>query len=99
MATFIINNKIYDTSKMDLIGNVKKWYEYKGYLFIQLYGKGYGRVCDCTLYRSKKGNWLLTREDLGVIYGEAITEEEAKKLLMQHDYNAYAKIYGNLEEA
>ena len=99
MAMFIIGNKKYDTSKMELIGKVEKWYECKGYLFQQIYGKGIGRKYDCALYRSEKGNWLLTHEAEGGLVGEAISEDEAKRLLMHYDYTAYSKIYGELEEA
>lgn len=84
---------------MTLIGKVKKWYEYRGYLMKQIYGEGYGAKYDCDLYRSEKGNWLLVHDGEGVCTGEAISEEEAKSLLMQYDYDAYAKEYGELEEA
>ena len=43
MARFIIKDKVYDTSKMKLIGKVKKWYEYTSYFLQQIYGKGEGR--------------------------------------------------------
>ena len=99
MARFIIKDKVYDTSKMKLIGKVKKWYEYTSYLFKQMLGEGYGRNYDCDLYRSEKGNWLLVHDGESCCIGEAITEEEAKTLLKQYDYDSYAKEYGELEEA
>lgn len=99
MAKFIIENKVYDTSKMTLICKVKKWYEYTGYFLRQMYGKGCGRKYVCDLYRSKKGNWLLVHDGESCCIGEAITEEEAKTLLKQYDYDSYAKEYGELEEA
>lgn len=99
MARFIIKNKVYDTSKMTLIGRVKKWYEYKGYFMKRIYGEGYGAKYDCDLYRSEKGNWLLVHDGEGLCIGEAISEEEAKSLLMKYDYDVYAKEYGELEEA
>lgn len=100
MARFVIQNKLYDTSKMKLIGRVKKWYEYRGLLIKRIYGEGVGKEYDCELYRSEKGNWLLTHEGENFqIMGEAINEEEAKQLLMRYDYEAYAEVYGNLEEA
>jgi hypothetical protein len=100
MARFIIENKVYDTSKMKLIGKVKKFYEYDVWLLEQIYGKGCGRNYDCELYRSDKGNWLITHNgDHLTVYGEAITEEEAKSSLKKYDYKAYVKEYGELEEA
>lgn len=99
MAMFIINNKVYDTSKMVLIGNVRKWYRYRGYLLKQIFGEGMGRTYDCELFRSEKGNWLLMYQGEFGLTGEAITEEEAQQLLKKYDYDAYVKIYGELEEA
>lgn len=96
---FIIENKVYDTSKMKLIGKVKKWYEYRDYFRKQFYGEGYGTTYPCDLYCSEKGNWLLTHEDGNKVIGEAISEIEAKQLLMKYDYDAYAEKFGELEEA
>lgn len=99
MARFIINNKVYDTQKIKLIGTVKKWYEFRSYFSRQFLGEGVGRLYNCELYCSPKGNWLLTHEGDTGLMGEAISESEAKRLLMQHDYDAYVKKYGSLEEA
>lgn len=99
MARYIIQNKVYDTEKMTFVGIVRKWYEFQGWLSQQLFGEGIGRVYTCNLYRSEKGNWLLTHEgDTGSI-GEAVKEKEAKDLLMHGDYEAYTKYFGTLEEA
>ena len=100
MARFIIQNKVYETDKMEHLGRVQKWYEFEDYVDKLLYGKGYGRVMDCELYRSKKGNYLLVREnDYGRLVGEAIGEAEAKRLLMNHQYEKYVELFGALEEA
>ena len=99
MATFIIQGKVYNTDKMTFIAYVKKWYKFTGWFLEQMYGKDMGLEHTCSLYRSDKGNWLLTHEYSGKIIGEAITEKEAKELLMRYDYEAYAKEYGELEEA
>lgn len=99
MARYIIQNKVYDTEKMTLVGTVRKWYKFQSWFSRQVFGEDMGRVYDCNLYRSEKGNWLLTHEgDTGNI-GEAIKEKEAKDLLMHCDYEAYAKYFGTLEEA
>lgn len=48
----------------------------------------------------KKGNWLLTHEmDYSKSMGEAITEEEAKELLMRYAMPIYEKMFGELPEA
>lgn len=99
MARFVINNKLYDTSKMLKVGEVKKWYEYTGFLFRQMYGKGVGRKYDCELFCSEKGNWLLTHDGENGLTGEAISEREAKDLLVRYDYESYSERFGELEEA
>lgn len=98
MARFVIQNKVYDTAKMKLIGNVKKWYELKSFVLQYLYGEC-SRVYDCEMYRSDKGRYLITHISGGEVYGEAIDEGEAKNLLMRYDYENYVKLFGELEEA
>ena len=96
---FIINNKKYDTENMTLVATVKKWYECTGWIETQMFGKGIGRNYDCKLYRSNKGSWLLTHsKGDGHIQAELISEAEAKKLLMRHDYSEYVSKFGELEE-
>lgn len=84
---------------MDHIATVKKTYPLDSIFFKRLYGENIGRIYECDMYRSFKGNFLLVREESCIKYGEAITEDEAKRLMMEHDYNAYVKLYGALEEA
>ena len=98
MATIVINNRVYDTAKMKLVGRVSKWYEFKDWLSKQVYGEGMGKVYICTLYRSEKGRFLLEHESCGSHYYEAISEAEAKNLLARYDYKNYVKLYGELEE-
>lgn len=97
MSVFVINNKKYDTEKMDYIGKVKKWY--KSDIMSQIRGGEYGYLYDCELYRSQKGNYLITRRVDNVRYGEAITETEAKSLLVKSDLSKYEELFGGIEEA
>ena len=99
MARFILQNKVYDTEKMQHLGKVKKWYAFQGWLQQQIWGKDTGLVHDCDLYRSPKGNFLLLHEDDSEIVGEAIPESEAKELLLHSNYEKYAELYGPIEEA
>lgn len=99
MARFIIKNMVYDTDKMEHIGTVKKWYEFRGWVIPQIFGEGVGRMYDCEIYRSKKGNYLLVHDEDAHIIGEAISKSEAKQLLMHSDYDKYAELFGSLEEA
>lgn len=98
---FIINGLKYDTKKMKKVADVKKWYQCDSIFTRSMFpGQKVGRVDDCELWKSKKGNWLLTREkDYGVHSGEAIEEAEAKKLLMRYATNEYEKEFGKIPEA
>lgn len=96
---FIINNLKYDTDKMELISKAKKFYPYRYSLFKSIYGTNFGTTFDCDLYRSSKGNWLLVhKQDYGY-YGEAISESEAKTLLLRYNSAKYEELFGKLEEA
>lgn len=89
---FVINKKKYDTNKMELVSN-KFRYEYE--TSHPIFG---GFTCvthDTGLYKSKKGNWLVVFNE----YGRAVTEKEARNILLKHDYKAYEKQFGELEEA
>lgn len=97
MSKFIINEKLYDTEKMELVGEVKKWY-YNGFLSA-VWGGEKGYTYNCNLYKSAKGNWLLTHTEGSTIFAEAIAEDEAKRLVKQLKYEIYVKHFGELEEA
>ena len=64
-----------------------------------------GDVCmfdgkNVKLFRSAKGNWLLTYEgDWHKSFAIALDEEKAKDILLSHDLKAYEKMFGELEEA
>lgn len=92
---FIINKLKYDTSKMMFVTD-KCEYSYKHTNIIGTLNY-MGR--NVKLYRSKKGNWLLTYETDYENRGVALTEEEAEKILLKYDYESYEKIFGELEEA
>ena len=81
---FIIKGLKYDTEKMKHIADVKKWYSSYSY----------------QLWKSKKGNWLLTHEiDYGEKVGQAIKEDEAKELLMEYAIDKYEELFGKIPEA
>lgn len=98
---FVINGMKYETDNMEMVAEVKKWYRVDNTLTRAMYpGKEVGREYACQLWKSKKGNWLLTHEeDYGMKYGQAIKEEEAKNLLMRYATGIYEKLYGELPEA
>lgn len=96
---FIIDGLKYDTEKMEKIANVKRWYEERSLWVRSLYNEKVGRYYDCVLWRSKKGNWLLTHEQSYKIYGEVLCESEAKELLMRYDLSKYEEMYEEIPEA
>lgn len=98
---FVINGMKYETDNMEMVAEVKKWYRVDNTLTRALYPREErGREYACQLWKSAKGNWLLTHEeDYGMKYGQAIKEEEAKNLLMRYATGIYEKLYGELPEA
>ncbi len=98
---FVINGMKYDTDKMERMAEVKKWYQNDSPLMRAMFpGQEIGHTYSCELWKSEKGNWLLTHEeDFQTKYGEAIEEEEAKKLLMKYATTVFEGMFGELPEA
>lgn len=93
---FVIKGMKYNTEKMEKVAEVRKWYRVDTFLTRSMYpGKEVGRTYPCELWKSAKGNWLLTHEEDYSTYGEAIQEEEAKSLLMRHATDIYKKCLEN----
>lgn len=97
---FVINGMKYETDNMEMVAEVKKWYKVDTILTRALYpGEEMGREYACQLWKSKKGNWLLTHEeDYGMKYGQAIKEEEAKNLLMRYATGIYENYMENCQK-
>ena len=94
---FVINNLKYDTDKMELVSE-KCQYNYLSVI--------YGDICkfdgkDVKLFKSTKGNWLLTYKERNwhKSFCVALDEEKAKDILLTYDLKAYEKVFGELEEA
>lgn len=101
---FILNNKKYDTSKMQKIAIVYKNYKYEiSPMLLSFQKDGFSSNFlirkECELYRSSKGNWLLVYRRNSDFCGEAISEDEAKNLLIKYDFKAYENLFGAIEEA
>lgn len=98
---FVIKGMKYNTDNMENVAKVKKWYQIDNIWTRAAYpGKEVGRVYECELWKSEKGNWLLTNEvDYSKVMGEAITEEEARELLMRFATPIYESLFGELPEA
>lgn len=95
---FIINGMKYDTNKMEKIANVKKWYATSNALIRGIYGD-VGNEYICELWKSSKGNWLLTHDQDYSSRGEAIEEDEAKKLLMRYAPDKYEELFEEIPDA
>ena len=94
---FVIDNLKYDTDKVELISDKCK-YIYTWVLSLtgtemSSYGK------DVKLWKSKKGNWLLTYRTDYSSRGVRLLEEDVKKLLLDYDLSKYEELFGELEEA
>ena len=93
---FIVNKKIYDTDKAELLCTF-----YKHCTVKTLLGATYP-VRKTNLYKTAKGAYFLTSSinNAGYNYSiEVIDEEEAKNYLMHNGYNKYTELFGELEEA
>lgn len=94
---FVIDNLKYDTDKMELISE-KCEYTYT-YMHILLNTEMRNSGKDVKLWKSKKGNWLLTYRTDYASKGVKLLEEDVKKLLLKYDLSKYEELFGELEEA
>ena len=91
---FIVNNKLYDTEKAELLCTFSKQWESKT-IFGTLYPSR-----ETKLYKTAKGAFFLTCvANYGTGYIEVISEATAKYYLMRNAYDKYVEMYGELEEA
>lgn len=86
----IINNKLYDTEKADLI------IEYTTPIESRLLKGLYSRY-DAKLYKTKKGSWFRVVNTVTPKL-EAVNEKEAKEIV-KLDPDLYIKLFGEVEEA
>ena len=91
---FIVNNKLYDTEKAELLCTFEKPWETKTLLgTMNFYRK-------TNLYKTAKGAWFLTStNDSENSYIKVISEKMGKNYLMHNAYEKYCEMYGPLEEA
>lgn len=94
---FVINNLKYDTDKMELISDkceyVYTWTLILTHTEMRSYGK------DVKLWKSQKGNWLLTYRTDYALNGVKLLEKDVKKLLLKYDLQKYEELFGEFEEA
>ena len=90
----IVNYKIYDTEKSELLCTFDKRWKIKTLCSVMY------PLRETKLYRTTKGAYFLTcREDYNRPDIEVIEEAAAKEYLMYNNYDKYAEMFGELEEA
>lgn len=94
---FVIDKLKYDTDKMELISDKCEYTYTWTFIFTNEKMSSYGK--DVKLWRSKKGNWLLTYRTDYYSKGVKLLEEDVKKLLLNYDLSKYEELFGELEEA
>ena len=94
---FVIDNLKYDTDKMELISEKCEYIYTWSFTLTDTRMRSYGK--DVKLWKSKKGNWLLTYRTDYDSKGVKLLEEEVKKLLLEYDLQKYEELFGELEEA
>lgn len=55
--------------------------------------------CDVYLYKTKKGNYFTLKVLPDKTITNVVSEETVKKILLEHNYDKYAELFGPLEEA
>lgn len=94
---FVIDNLKYDTDKMELISDKCEYtYTWK-FTLMKVDMRSVGK--DVKLWKSKKGNWLLTYNTDYTTKGVKLLEEDVKKLLLKYDLQKYEELFGEIEEA
>ena len=94
---FVINNLKYNTDKMELISEKCEYtYDWK-FTLVNIGMRSRGK--DVKLWKSKKGNWLLTYRTDYDSKGVKLLEEDVKKLLLEYDLSKYEEPFGEIEEA
>ena len=94
---FVIDNLKYDTDKMELISEKCEYIYTWTFTLINTRMSSYGK--DVKLWKSKKGNWLLTYSTDYKLIGVKLSDEDVKKLLLEYDLQKYEELFGELEEA
>jgi len=84
----IIDGKLYDSEKAELITGFSRWKSVNNLMLGE-----YDTWIDCELYRTEKGNWFeLEGTDLRSTRLNALTEERAKEIL-QTNPEKYQELY------
>ena len=94
---FVIDKLKYDTDKMELISEKCKYTYTWIFTLTKTEMRNYEK--DVKLWKSKKGNWLLTYNTDYSTRAMKFSVEQAKEILMNYDLSKYEELFGELEEA
>ena len=92
---FVIDNLKYNTEKMELISEKCEYIYTWKFTLTNIDMSAHGK--DVKLWKSKKGNWLLTYHTDYCQKGVKLLEEDVKKLLLDYDLSKYEELFGELE--
>ena len=90
---YVMNGKMYDTETSEVILRYKTR-DLDVFLFSARF-----TPCDVYLYKTKKGNYFTLKVLPDKTITNVVSEETVKKILLEHNYDKYAKLFGPLEEA
>ena len=94
---FLIDNLKYDTDKMELISEKCEYTYTRTLTLINTEMRSSGK--DVKLWKSKKGNWLLTYRTDYSSRAVKLLEEDVKKFLLKYDLPKHEELFGEIEEA
>lgn len=90
---YVMNGKMYDTETSEVILRYKTR-DLDVFLFSARF-----TPCDVYLYKTKKGNYFTLKVLPDKTITNVVSEETVKKILLEHNYDKYAELFGPLEEA
>ena len=88
-----MDGKMYDTETSEVILRYKT-----RDLDVFLFSAGF-TSCDVYLYKTKKGNYFTLKVLPDKTITNVVSEDTVKKILLEHNYDKYAELFGPLEEA
>lgn len=91
------DNILYDTKKMGLLFQVET--SVKNETLSLIYGTEMVNTFKALIYVSKNGRFCVVWEFSGRYCLKPIGEPEVKELMKNYNYDLYALLYGELEEA
>jgi len=88
-----MDGKLYDTETSEVILRYKT-----RNLDVFLFSARF-TPCDVYLYKTKKGNYFTLKVLPDKTITNVVSEDTVKKILLDHNYDKYAELFGPLEEA